>query len=385
GISVGLASVAMAALFWLPFANMAAVFGHWGALASYPVLVAMGLLCSALAFAGTLALVRWLGPRRARVAAQVAGAIAGAFLVIAMQFGNLLPKSRQVAIAAWLASEEGRAWFGAHSVLTWPVRALFGDPFPTIAMLTLGVGAFALVVRITTERFASAVQEGPVAATPRRRAARRRFREGLARIVIAKELLLIARDPTLIAKSLVQLLYLVPMIVILFRRADLYAVLAGSVVVMASSLAGTFAWITVSGEEAPDLVAASPVSSEHVRWLKVGAALVPSGVALVPFLAWYASRSLGDFAIFALFAAAGLISAAVIHVWTGKPGQPRDLAARRKQNVAMNFIEAFGGFGWGAACFCAMTGRYALMPVGVVLGLAAPVAAWLSRRWLDRD
>jgi ABC-2 type transport system permease protein len=214
--------------------------------------------------------------------------------------------------------------------------------------------------------------------------ARRPFREGLARIVIAKELALIARDPMLVAKTLLQSLYLVPLLVVLVRRADFAPVLAASLVVMSASLAGTLAWITVSGEEAPDLLEAAPVSRERVRWLKVAAAALPVGAMLAPFLAWYAWLSLSMFAIVAVCTAASMASAGVVQVWTGKPGSGRDLRARQKQSVMMNFVELFASLGWGGACYCAITGYYWLVAPGIVLGLAGPGVAWLVRRWLDR-
>jgi ABC-2 type transport system permease protein len=386
GISVGLASILIFAIFLLPIANMGPVFGRWRALAAYPVLVAVGLLCAAIAFNLTLALARWLGARRARVVAQVLGAFAGASLVLGMQVVNLLPLAAQATFAAWLKSDMRAAWLGPHSVLTWPARAFFGDPLPAAAMLALGFGAFWLTVRFTADRFVSSTQEVTTAPSARRPGARpaRRFRGDLARIVIAKELALIARDPMLIAKSLLQCLYLLPMMVVLIRNASAAPVLAATLVVMVSNLAGTFSWLTISGEEAPELLESSPVSREHVRWLKVGAAVVPVGAVLLPFLAWYAWLSLEMFAIVAVSAAAAITSTAVIQVWTGKPGSPRDLRARQKQGIAMNFAEFFGSLGWAAACYCAIAGYYRFVPVGAIFGLVGPAAAWFARRWHDR-
>jgi ABC-2 type transport system permease protein len=266
------------------------------------------------------------------------------------------------------------------------VRAFFGDPLPAIAVIALGVGTFALVVRLTEGAFANAAKEDTTAVASRRRGAapRYRFRGGLARIVIAKELLLIARDPTLIAKSLVQILYFVPMMAILLRQAELSNTIGASLVLLASSLAGTFAWITISGEEAPDLLDASPVSAEHVRWLKMAAALVPSCVVVVPFFAWYATRSLRELAIVVVFTVMGLASASMIQVWTGKPGQARDLRTKQqKQNVGINFIEMFCSLGWAAACFLALAGYYKWVAIGVLLGAAGPAAAWLMARWRE--
>jgi ABC-2 type transport system permease protein len=383
GIAVGLASVVTVMLFAMPFADMGPFHGRWGSLAAYPVIASLGLLCAGLAFAATLALVRLLGARRAHVTAQVAGALIGAAIILAFQFETLLPRSTQAAVRAWLQSEEAASWFGPDSVLTWPFRALFGDPLPAIATIALGVGVFAMVVLSTTSGFAGAVQENPVGSAPASRArarARRPFASGLARIVIAKELKLIARDPALIAKSLVNLLYFIPLMLILVRHSTLATILASSLVVLASSLAGTLAWITVSGEEAADLVDSAPVSSERVRWLKIAAALTPVVVVTLPFLAWYAMTSLRLFVLVTIFLALSLASSAVIQVWTGVPGRGRDLRVRQKQNVLVNVVEALSSFGWALACFLAISGYYEATAAGGLLGLVGPVTAWFAGR-----
>ncbi len=383
GIMVALGAVALPALFWSPLANMGAVHGRWGALAAYPVWAAVGLLCSALAFAGTLGLARLLGPRRAFRAAQVLGAVIGAGIVIAMQFQSVLPEGTRERIQAWTKSDAGVHWLGPQSLLTWPVRALFGDPLPALAMIALGVGAFVLVVRATAGAFANATREQPgVTLRPLRatRHAQRRFRSGLSAVVIAKELKLIARDPTLIAKSLVQLLYFVPLMMILVRKSQVAGVLAASLVLLASTLAGTFAWIAVSGEEAPDLLNSAPVDSERLRWLKVAAALAPVVVVALPFLAWYAYLSLRMLAWLVVFLGAGLASSGVIQVWTGIPGSGRDVRMRFKKNMLANFVEGMSRPGWAGACYVAIVGYYPALPAGVVLGLVGPVTAWFIGR-----
>jgi ABC-2 type transport system permease protein len=277
----------------------------------------------------------------------------------------------------------GAQWVGRESFLTWPVRALFGETVPAIAVIALGVGAFVLVVRATSGGFANAARENPEVAVRTRRPAAgspRAFRSGLAAVVIAKELKLIARDPTLIAKSLVQLLYFVPLMMILVRKSAAADVLAASLVLLASTLAGTFAWIAVSGEEAPDLVGTAPVGAERLRWLKVAAALLPVALVVLPFLAWYAFLSWRLFGIVLLFLAAGLASSAVIQVWAGVPGSGRDLRMRFKKNMLANFVEGMSNLGWAGACYLAITGLYVPIAAALLLGLAGPVTAWISGR-----
>ena len=56
-----------------------------------------------------------------------------------------------------------------------------------------------------------------------------------------------------------------------------------AVVFLAGHLAGALAWLTVSTEEAPDLLATAPVRRRDVLWAKLQAALVPTAViAAVP-------------------------------------------------------------------------------------------------------
>ncbi len=174
--------------------------------------------------------------------------------------------------------------------------------------------------------------------------------------MIVKELKLIARDPLLIAKSLVQGVALVPLMLLLVRKSQLAGLLGASLVLLASMLAGIFAWIAVSGEEAPDLLGSSPVDDDRLRWLKVAAALLPVGVLCTPFLAWYAYLSWRLFAIVVVFLTLSLASAGVIQVWTGVPGSGRDLRVRNRKNILANLVESMATFGWAGACYLAMAG-----------------------------
>ncbi len=249
-------------------------------------------------------------------------------------------------------------------------------------MLVAGFGLLAWVIHATTASFAAAAQEDPgIAPRARARAGPARpFRSGLAAVVIAKEVKLIARDPMLIAKALVQLVAMVPLMLILLRKSYAAGLLAASLVLLASMLAGILAWIAVSGEEAPDLLGSAPVGGERLRWLKVAAALLPVAAICVPFLAWYALLSLRLFAIVACFLALSLTSSGVIQVWTGTPGSGRDLRMRARKNWLANLVESMAAFGWAGACYLAIAGHYAWALAPAFFGLAGPAAGWLIGR-----
>ncbi|HET9652365.1 MAG TPA: hypothetical protein VFP36_09245, partial [Usitatibacter sp.] len=372
------ASVGSVAFFILPLVDLAPFLGQWPKLAAWPALAALGLGSAAVALAGTLALVRWLGLRRARVVAQLAGAFIGAALVILIQLPQLLPRGARDSL---LMRADAQGWLGAQSALLWPLRAFLGEPWPLAIFVAGAVAAFAWAVKGTQHTFLQAMQDAPQAlgASPRAVLRERPFRSGLARVVVMKELTLVARDPALIAKTLLQLLYLVPLFLITFRRAQPAELLAAALVVLASSLAGTLAWITVSGEEAPDLIASAPVSLERVRWLKVGSALVPLTVVVAPFLAGFAFDSLRLAAIAALFVALALASSAVVQVWATPLGAGRDVRQRYRQNPFVGIVDMLSSFAWAAACYLALLPtRWWL--AAVAFGLLAPVAAWWSGR-----
>ena len=382
GIAVGMGSVASMAFFLLPLADMGPFAGQWRKLGAWPALGALGLLCASIALAVLMLLVRWLGLRRARIAAQLVGAFVGVGFVLAMQVPNLLPAASRAHLRAWGAARAASSWLGSDSPLLWPFRAFMGEGAPLAGLVAVAIVSFVVLVRTTHGAFLRAAQEAPQVPAARagtREALPRAFRSGLVRVVMAKELTLVARDPMLIAKTLLQLLYLVPLLLVTIKSTQPLGLVAAALVVLASGLAGTLAWITVSGEEAPDLLASAPVSLERVRWLKVAAALVPVAVVVLPFLGWYAHLSVFAAGVAAVFVAAALASSAVVQVWATPLGGGRDLRKRHRQNPFVHIADTLSSFGWGLACYLAVEGSPWLV-AGVLLGLSSPAAAWLSAR-----
>ena len=378
GIGVAVQSLGAFALFWIPFANGGILRGHLGLAASYPVMAALALGAVALAFAATLALVRMFGARRARTIAQIVGAFLGAAIFLAMQSFNFLPRLAQEALIEWSRADAAQSLIGADSVLWWPFRALLGEPLPFVAVMALGVGAFMLVVIRAERLFLDGTRETQSA--PAKRDARtREFRAGLARVVFAKEMRLLVRDPRLISQMLLQVLYLLPLFFILVRKGSAHALLAPTIILVASTLAGNLAWMTVSGEEAPDLVGSAPVARERILWLKVAAALALPLALCAPFLAYYASISIAAFLAFAACLAGTLASCAVVQIWTERPGSARDLRKRAQASKLVNMVEFFSAAGWAGACYLMLQGSWwAIAAVGAAL--VAPATAWLVRR-----
>jgi ABC-2 type transport system permease protein len=380
GLAVATRSVGFVALFWLPFANTGVLHGHWRLAAGYAVLAAFALGATGVAFAATLALVRAFGVRRAKVVAQILGAIAGAILFIGTQLFNLLPREVQKDAVAWVQTDAAQAWIGPASPLWWPIRALLGETLPFLAVMAAGVAIFILVMTRTERLFLEGTRESE-AAPPAARgtAGALAFGKGLARVVIAKELRLLKRDPKLISQTLLQILYLLPLFFITVRRGSLETVVAPTIVLIGATLAGNLAWMTVSGEEAPELVESAPVPRERVLWLKVAAALIVPLALCAPFLVFYAMQSVFALAVFAVCLAGALGSCAVVQVWNAKPGSGRDLKKRREASKLVNIMEFASAIGWGGACYALLAGSGWFVPA-VAAGLAAPAISWLLRR-----
>ena len=62
-------------------------------------------------------------------------------------------------------------------------------------------------------------------------------------------------------------------------------VLVPVLVMAAGQLAGGLAWLAISGEDAPELVATAPVSAAHILRAKVEAVMGAIGLVFLPFVA----------------------------------------------------------------------------------------------------
>ncbi|WP_229425440.1 hypothetical protein [Massilia sp. Se16.2.3] len=95
-------------------------------------------------------------------------------------------------------------------------------------------------------------------------------------IVVVKEWRLIARDPHLISQVLLQLLYLLPLCLVVFREGSLQLPGTGAgLTMLCGSLSAALASIILLAEEAPDLLHTAPANAAAVRFAKLAAAVMP--------------------------------------------------------------------------------------------------------------
>ncbi|PZO80836.1 MAG: permease [Mesorhizobium amorphae] len=379
--AIGVSTSLLALLLMGPFINMLALEGgpHW--LAAYGVLFAMALTATALAVGLTVCLFALIGPKRTRFVSQVVAAIVGASFVIGVQafavfaYGTLSRFDVFVGqtVLDWMPPVDSLAWF--------PARAAIGDGEAFAAVAIFSVALFALAVSIASRRFGNYALAAASLDRGSRRQARRAFRPASpAATLRRKEWTLLARDPWLVSQTLMQLLYLIPPALLLWRNygdaAGGVAILAPVLVMAAGQLAGGLAWLAVSGEDAPDLVATAPVTPRAVLRAKIEAIIGAVALLMLPILLPLAFTAPGT----ALVALAGVLASAgaatAIQVFFRAQAKRSQLRRRQTSSRFATFAEAFSSIGWAATAGFAAAGS----PVWVAtaaLALAVLMLAWM--------
>ena len=386
GLGIAVSSVTLYLLVLSPFAHMGVFTGRANLLAIYPALISMGLLVSAIGMLLTLTLVRSFGARRARVVAQLIGAFAGASLFLISQTQNMLGRDtrERVAAAFRLWMEPGGA-LAPDSLIWFPFRAMLGEPLALIVVMIVGMGGFWLVVNLTYQRFLAGTQEAVTGSVRTKPAAARgsiKFHAGLARNVLIKEWKLIARDPNLIAQTLLQLLYLLPLIFLVFRRQDALMMVVPAAIMLTAMLAGNLAWITVAAEDAPELIGTAPVSLTRIRWLKALAAMMPVWLLVSPILFYLLANQAWLALVFGVCLVGSTLSAGVAQIWYPRQGDRKNMKRRGKANLLITILEGISAMGWAATAYCLVMLPW-LTPVPLLFALLGPGAAWMlgkSRR-----
>ena len=187
-----------------------------------------------------------------------------------------------------------------------------------------------------------------------------------------KEWRLLRRDPWLLSQTLTQLLYLIPAALLLMRNfgaaTGVLIVAVMVLVTVGGQLGGALAWLAISGEDAPELVATAPVPPQAVTRAKVEAVLTAIGVVLGPLVVGLAILSPLD----ALAAAIGLLFAALstirIQLWFRSQAKRSNFRRRHTSSRIATFGEALVSFSWASAAGLAAAGTW-LAAISIVVAL----------------
>jgi ABC-2 type transport system permease protein len=249
-------------------------------------------------------------------------------------------------------------------------------------MLTMAATLFLSATALLGRSFAEAshAAAGPGAmGRPRSETARPRFRAGLAASLRRKEWRLLMRDPGVFSQLSLQIIYTVPVAVILLRSETLPAAfaLAPTIVVIAAQVAASLAWLTVSGEDAPELIATAPVTPDAVDTAKLTAVALPLFVILALPLAGLALISLHVAALTLIVAAAASASTALLNFWHPMPSNRRGMLRRHSQSKLIGLAEHALSFIWASVIVLSMLSSHlALIPVA----LAALLLSFFRRK-----
>ena len=247
---------------------------------------------------------------------------------------------------------------GPESPFWWPARAIMGDVPALVGVLVTSVVLLGAAMLVFSGRFAenATAAAGISATTIRQRRRAGAFRPTTpAAMLRRKEWTLLRRDPWLVSQTLMQVLYLLPPALLLWRnfgnRGEALLVLVPVFVMAAGQLAGGLAWLAVSGEDAPDLVATAPVPERTILRAKMEAVMGGVFVVLAPVMLVLAFTA----PYYAVVACAGVLiaagSATAIQLWFRKQAKrialppPADVVARRDlcRGLLLDLVGGDGG------------------------------------------
>jgi ABC-2 type transport system permease protein len=382
-MALGIAAMSLALA--APAINVLAWLGGARWLAAYGVVMAMAMVAVAISVMLTVALFRAIGPKRTRLVAQIVAAVIGASFVIGVQLVAILSVGTLSRVALF-QSEVIIDHAPDRDSLWWlPADAAMGNGLALIAVLALGAVVLAGAIRFCAPRFGElALAAGGVShgtARPSRRTANFRPKSP-GQALRRKEWLLLWRDPWLMSQSLMQLLYLLPPFFLLSRmfygEGNSAALLVPVLIMAAGQLAGGLAWLAISGEDAPDLIATAPVTAARVWRAKAEAVAGGVGIVFGPIVVGLAilDPMLGVITVCGIMIAGA--AATLIQFWF-RAQVKRSLFRRRHVSSRIaTFAEALSSIIWaGAGAVAVVSLWFAIFP-GVVALAVLPVAWLLS-------
>ena len=196
--------------------------------------------------------------------------------------------------------------------------------------------------------------------------------------------MLLRRDPWLVSQTLMQMLYLIPPAVLLWRSFDggdgALQLLVPVLVMAAGQLAGGLAWLAISGEDAPDLVATAPVPASFIVRAKIEAVLGVIAMVFAPLVAVLAFASPWH----ALVTGGGIVIAAAaataIQLWFRTQAKRSQFRRRQVSSRLATFAEAFSSIGWAATAAVAAASLWLAIAPALIALLVLAGAWFMSPR-----
>jgi ABC-2 type transport system permease protein len=146
-------------------------------------------------------------------------------------------------------------------------------------------------------------------------------------------------------------------------------------VMAAGQLAGGLAWLTISGEDAPDLVQTAPVSQTRLLRAKIEAVTQCISVIFFPFVIALLFLSASAAVVAAVGVAASAASATAIQFWFRAQAKRSQFRRRHTSSRIATLSEAFVSITWAGAGAVAAAGVWAVAAIValIAVGILASV------------
>jgi ABC-2 type transport system permease protein len=152
-------------------------------------------------------------------------------------------------------------------------------------------------------------------------------------------------------------------------------------VMAAGQLAGGLAWLTISGEDAPDLVATAPIAARSILRAKVEAVLGIIALVFAPLVVVLAAASLWHALVTGIAIVITAAAATAIQHWFRSQAKRSQFRRRQVSSRIATFAEAFSSIGWaGAAAVAAVSLPLTVIPALLALAVLGGARALSPRR-----
>ncbi len=171
-----------------------------------------------------------------------------------------------------------------------------------------------------------------------------------------------SRDAALMSQVMLRVLYLLPLGFLLVRNAgdhSLFALPGGAAALtfVAGQVAASLAWITVSAEDAPDLIACAPTPIATARRAKLTAAFIPVAALLTPILAILIVLEPGVGLAATVGCMAATLANGLINIWYQRPAKRSEFRRRRGSSWFSTLAEVGVGVSIAGATGLAAAGQ----------------------------
>jgi ABC-2 type transport system permease protein len=376
-INVGLFYLILtgAVFVWLP------MFGGWAWMSFAPSVLLLTFFATALGLVLASLLFTLIGPKSTRVVAQVLASVIGAAFFISTQVPRLFEDESRAQAMQQLFLQLAPVLGDPAKPWSLPARAAFGVANDFWIWAAVALGAYAVAVWWYAARFAAdAAAISGLGSRKRRKAGGvRAMRGGVNATLVRKEWRLLARDPLLLSQILLQLLYLAPFFAVFATRLGREGItrfdaggFASGFVILVTSLAASLAWLTVSAEDAPDLIASAPIDRDQIDNAKAFSAATPAAALLLPPVIGAAVLVSPLAGLWLLIGgSAAIISTCLIAIWYQHPGNRKEFRRRTRGSLLLNLGRSVVAFAWIAATGLAVSGLevFAIIPGLIALGM----------------